>query len=218
MVWELPGREHGAVDPAARAKRSATRCRGNLYHRSRYPTCKTHIAAYGSRNTDHYGRETMLRSHSASGARDGRRLLGLHRAILVARAGQRANWCAGSADGRDSGRSGEVSRMDTRGKTIRALSVRQAANCEEAKEPVCRCRCGGALHGAKRNGAVTADLGWLSMLPDDDPHHVDTPEQKKARKHAARQALENKRMEAFAEHNRQMAEFYREQAAKGIWI
>ena len=29
----------------------------------------------------------------------------------------------------------------------RALSNTQAANCENAKHPRCRCRCGGALHG-----------------------------------------------------------------------
>lgn len=42
------------------------------------------------------------------------------------------------------------------------LSERQAQRCEDAKEPKCKCRCNGALHGAKRG-----PVGGLSM---GDPH------------------------------------------------
>lgn len=46
----------------------------------------------------------------------------------------------------------------------KALSYRQAASCESATKPRCRCRCGGTLHGAKR-----ADP---RELPSEDPHHA----------------------------------------------
>ena len=46
----------------------------------------------------------------------------------------------------------------------KALSRRAAQNCENAAEPVCRCRCGGALHGAGR--------GRVEDLPVDDPHSL----------------------------------------------
>ena len=45
---------------------------------------------------------------------------------------------------------------------MRALSERVAQRCEDAAEPVCKCRCGGALHGARR--------GNVKTLPLDDPH------------------------------------------------
>lgn len=41
---------------------------------------------------------------------------------------------------------------------MRALSERQAASCENAKHPRCRCRCGGALHGRTRHGQTTAEI------------------------------------------------------------
>lgn len=45
----------------------------------------------------------------------------------------------------------------------RALSWSAARRCEEAQEAVCRCRCGGQLHGARRVKSV-------GDLPLDDPH------------------------------------------------
>ena len=45
---------------------------------------------------------------------------------------------------------------------MKALSERQADACENAKGGRCRCRCGGALHGAAR--------GHVRELPDSDPH------------------------------------------------
>jgi hypothetical protein len=64
-------------------------------------------------------------------------------------------------------------------KPKRALSARSAWNCEQALEDRCRCRCGGRLHGAKRQP------GQVAM---DDPHsaafycpacgHVLTPEER----------------------------------------
>lgn len=52
---------------------------------------------------------------------------------------------------------------------MKALTERQASACENATRPRCRCRCGGALHGAARGVP-------LHELPKDDPHHaVPTP-------------------------------------------
>lgn len=53
---------------------------------------------------------------------------------------------------------------------MRTLSQRAAAACENATTPRCRCRCGGALHGAARGIPVTE-------LPASDPHYAEpTPE------------------------------------------
>lgn len=49
----------------------------------------------------------------------------------------------------------------------RFLTQREAERCEMAKEPVCKCRCGGAKHGAGRLGKG----GDFSILPMDDPHY-----------------------------------------------
>ncbi len=46
---------------------------------------------------------------------------------------------------------------------MKRLSARQAARCEEAKAPRCRCRCGGVFHGSMRDRAVDV-VFW------DDPH------------------------------------------------
>jgi hypothetical protein len=48
---------------------------------------------------------------------------------------------------------------------MRELSKSQANACEHATNKRCRCRCGGAFHGA---GRVTVDE--LSLLAPDDPH------------------------------------------------
>jgi hypothetical protein len=48
----------------------------------------------------------------------------------------------------------------------RFLTQREADRCENAREPVCKCRCGGAKHGAAR-----VPSGDFSELPMDDPHY-----------------------------------------------
>ncbi len=63
---------------------------------------------------------------------------------------------------------------------IRSLSARQAAKCETASHPRCKCRCGGLLHSAARIHSAD-ELAWL---PDDDPHYV------KAIEHPAQLAFE----------------------------
>lgn len=71
---------------------------------------------------------------------------------------------------------------------MRNLSLRQASRCETAKTPHCKCRCGGALHGARRQ---LAEQGYtppdfFETLPEDDPHHVDSAEAKKQKRKAKR--------------------------------
>lgn len=57
----------------------------------------------------------------------------------------------------------------------RALTAYQAVQCEQALEERCRCRCGGALHGAKRAG-LRYDPEPYYLLPDSDPHHAEPGE------------------------------------------
>lgn len=71
------------------------------------------------------------------------------------------------------------------------LTERQAKNCEEAREPVCRCRCGGQLHGKQRGGA-DASMQFYYSLPEDDPHYTPSPEAKAQRR---REKIEAKRRE-----------------------
>lgn len=80
---------------------------------------------------------------------------------------------------------------------MRALSVRQASNCETAKTSVCRCRCKGAFHGMKRSGAKEPDPAFLAALPLEDPHHVDDKGQKRERK---RQEKRDKKRRAEEAH------------------
>jgi hypothetical protein len=54
----------------------------------------------------------------------------------------------------------------------RPLTAFQAANCEHALETVCQCRCGGALHGARRRG-LAFDPAAYYQLPPDDPHYAE---------------------------------------------
>ena len=72
-------------------------------------------------------------------------------------------------------------------KRERPLTLKQAQNCENAREPVCKCRCGGALHGAKRGGD-TPTATFFETLPEDDPHY--RPDAKK------KAELANQRREA----------------------
>lgn len=46
---------------------------------------------------------------------------------------------------------------------MKRLTVGQAAACETATHPRCRCRCGGELHGACRAGDP-------ALRPAGDPH------------------------------------------------
>ena len=78
-------------------------------------------------------------------------------------------------------------------KTVKQLSVRQALNCENAREKTCRCRCGGSLHGAGR--ASSADA--IFALAEDDPHHIFTQQEKRDRKSAEAKARWKKAIDAL---------------------
>ena len=49
----------------------------------------------------------------------------------------------------------------------RYLTQREVDRCEHAREPACKCRCGGEKHGAAR----VPSGGDYSALPMDDPHY-----------------------------------------------
>jgi hypothetical protein len=60
---------------------------------------------------------------------------------------------------------------------MRPLSPSQAATCETAKHPKCKCRCKGAYHGAVRvtfaDERREAEIREkFSALPETDPHYV----------------------------------------------
>jgi hypothetical protein len=78
---------------------------------------------------------------------------------------------------------------------MRALSLRQAGNCEQAREHVCRCRCGGVLHGARRGDGQT----FFEGLPADDPHSVPSKVAKAQRKRTEREQRDARRLAALME-------------------
>lgn len=53
----------------------------------------------------------------------------------------------------------------------KALQLEQAIRCEQGLSARCRCRCHGALHGARRFGNTPTLIDFLS-LPLGDPHAV----------------------------------------------
>ena len=54
---------------------------------------------------------------------------------------------------------------------MRAMTIRKAIECETAATVRCRCRCAGALHGARRTD-VAVDF---HDLDEADPHYVPIP-------------------------------------------
>ncbi len=86
------------------------------------------------------------------------------------------------------------------------LSKLQALNCEQAKEPTCKCRCGGRLHGAKRGGTIgDPPASFFAQLPEDDPHYVPSAE---AVAQKRRERLEQKRRER----EERIARYYEQQS------
>jgi len=88
----------------------------------------------------------------------------------------------------------------------RALSEHHARTCEEALGPVCRCRCGGAMHGSARGsqaeGCDPKDVprSFFEELPDDDPHHVSTVEETRERnraRHKERYKARKQRLQGY---------------------
>lgn len=63
---------------------------------------------------------------------------------------------------------------------FKPLTFAQAQNCETAREPVCKCRCGGAMHGAARGTGDQLELrGFYEKLEDDDPHRIPSEKERK---------------------------------------
>lgn len=81
---------------------------------------------------------------------------------------------------------------------MRALSLRQASRCETAKTKECTCRCGGKMHGVNRSGDELlafdreAERKFFEQLPDEDPHHVRSAEEKLRRARIKRAAAKAK--------------------------
>lgn len=68
-----------------------------------------------------------------------------------------------------------------------ALSLTQLSRCENALEPVCRCRCQGTRHGAKRvAGNSRSDF---ESLPVGDPHRLPTVQEIGQTKRAAKEEV-----------------------------
>jgi hypothetical protein len=85
---------------------------------------------------------------------------------------------------------------------VKALSERQARRCEEAKGGRCRCRCGGAMHGAARAdryGEAETPREWFESLPDSDPHKLTelTPAARAKRAKSARNIKARRRQLAL---------------------
>jgi hypothetical protein len=74
---------------------------------------------------------------------------------------------------------------------LKPLSLKQADRCEQAREPVCKCRCGGALHGAKRGDG----RAFFESLPADDPHYLPNADVR-AKQKSDRQAAKRREREA----------------------
>lgn len=79
---------------------------------------------------------------------------------------------------------------------MKPLSENQARNCEEAKHPICKCRCNGALHGARRGGAAPSRQ-WYETLREDDPHFVPSAAYKERQRQERLEAKRRERDEAL---------------------
>lgn len=55
------------------------------------------------------------------------------------------------------------------------LTAYRAMQCEQGVHEQCDCRCGGALHGARRFGLAWSPLHYY-LLPADDPHCAAVPQ------------------------------------------
>jgi hypothetical protein len=84
---------------------------------------------------------------------------------------------------------------------MKSLSVRQAARCETAKHKACRCRCGGKLHGVLRSIEPTA--AFFAALKADDPHHVDSEEQRKEKRKLQREAVRKREWDEWQKFQRE---------------
>jgi hypothetical protein len=82
---------------------------------------------------------------------------------------------------------------------MRALSERQAKRCETAQHPACKCRCGGALHGAKR--APEPERPFFEALSENDPHHITSAIEQRRQRKLARAGRRRAQAEARGQTN-----------------
>lgn len=88
----------------------------------------------------------------------------------------------------------------------RELTDKQVQACENAVGKTCHCRCGGAFHGRAAGGTNadgSIDRAYFENLPDDDPHHMLTSEEKRAQANARKEA--KKREKEIARVKRELA-------------
>lgn len=83
---------------------------------------------------------------------------------------------------------------------MRANSQEHVERCEAATTPAsqCMCRCGGRCHG-RRLVAQGAGREVFEALPTNDPHHLQTPAERRAGEKGAR---ERKRLERLVRDRR----------------
>jgi hypothetical protein len=82
----------------------------------------------------------------------------------------------------------------------RSLSFHEVRECETATSAPseCECRCGGAFHGASRGSNSQQEVGesFFHSLPVDDPHHLQTVQEKRARRSSSRREKRRAQFEA----------------------
>ncbi len=79
---------------------------------------------------------------------------------------------------------------------MRALTFSQARRCEQALAGRCKCRCRGALHGARRVDPEAQPQAY-EQLPADDPHHVVSEEERRQAAEAAAVEEARQKLEAW---------------------
>lgn len=92
------------------------------------------------------------------------------------------------------------------------LSDKQAQACENATQPVCKCRCGGTAHGANRGGTAadgSLDRAFFEALPEDDPHYLPSEEVRAQRKAARQEAKKRERQIASLKREIAWSELYK---------
>lgn len=93
----------------------------------------------------------------------------------------------------------------------KTLTDKQAQSCENATQPACKCRCGGALHGANRGGTMAdggLDRAFFETLPADDPHYLPDDTVKAQRATERKEAKQRERQIASLRRDIAWSELY----------
>ncbi len=107
------------------------------------------------------------------------------------------------------------------------LSERAARACEEARQPSCKCRCGGTQHGTKRGGGqygkqsdgtfLDTPREFFELLPEDDPHYVPSEAVKTERRKAKAEQKRKEHQKAMERRYARLAEMESSVAARGLF-